>query len=90
MDINKLKSVIISLTKNRGADKTICPSEAARDFADGDNWRQYMDPVRQATIELNGKNIIQIEQDGARLDVTKAQQIKGPIRLRWMNSGNDD
>ena len=46
---------ILSLVRERGPDKTICPSEAARVLGGSphpDSWSGFMHPVRQAAIML--------------------------------------
>lgn len=79
MTNSNLQAVIMELVRELGVDKTICPSEAARAYAEDDNWRQWMEPVRKAARALHQENKIQIEQQGQPVDL---DDITGPIRLR--------
>lgn len=83
---SELKTVIMELVEMRGSSKTICPSEAARSYADGDNWREWMEPVRNAAHELYREHRIQIEQYGKPID---PDNIRGPIRLRLKESRDE-
>ena len=73
-----LEAAILSLLAQRGADKTICPSEAAR-LVGSDTWQQQMEPARRAARRLVGRGLIDITQQGRIVDGSTA---KGPIRLR--------
>lgn len=48
----RARDAILDLLAERGPDKTICPSEAARALAGDEDFRPYMDPVRQAAARL--------------------------------------
>lgn len=74
----QLESAILELLDERGAGKTICPSEAARSVAP-DEWQQLMEPARAAARRLVSAGKIAITQGGVVVDPSKA---KGPIRLR--------
>ena len=76
---SKLKSEILKLTRSRGPEKTICPSEAARAY-DSEHWRDVMDETRKAAAELRDEGKITIEQEGERVD--DFDDASGPIRLR--------
>ena len=69
---------ILSMATERGADKTICPSEVARELFP-DNWRKHMEEVRQAAIDLQQQGKVTITQKGEPVDVNN---IKGPIRIK--------
>jgi len=58
--------------------KTACPSEVARAI-DGDAWRNYMQPVRDAAGRLAKRGRIDVLQRGKKVDPKIAH---GPIRLR--------
>ena len=73
-----LEAAIVDLLRDRSADATICPSEAARRLAP-DHWRSLLPATRNAARRLVSKGVIQILQKGAVIDPTKA---RGPIRLR--------
>lgn len=83
-----LEVAILSLLDERGRDKTICPSEAAKavggDSARGGkalrrDWEGLMEPARAAARRLAATGKIVITQHGAIVDPSTA---KGPIRLR--------
>lgn len=60
----------------RGAGKTICPSEVARALSP--QWRGLMDDVRAVAAQLAARGEIVVTQKGATVDALAA---KGPIRL---------
>ena len=81
-----LEETILRLLQQRGAGKTICPSEAARTVAgNGDlsadraTWEPLMEPARAAARRLVAAEKIVITQAGHVVDASTA---KGPIRLR--------
>lgn len=78
----KLEKVILQLLRKRGADKTICPSEAAREVAASDardDWEPLMEPARAAARRLVAAGSVVITQGGTVVDPSTA---KGPIRIR--------
>ncbi len=78
----RLEATILKLLDQRGAGKTICPSEAARAIAASDDkaqWDPLMEPARAAARRLVSDGKIVITQGGVVVDPSKA---KGPIRLR--------
>ena len=78
----QLEAKILELLAQRGADKTICPSEAARALANPDDpttWQPLMEPARAAARRLVATGKILITQSGHTVDPSTA---KGPIRLR--------
>jgi hypothetical protein len=74
----RLEEVILKLLDERGAGKTICPSEAARALSKND-WEPLMEPARAAARRLVSAGKIVITQGGVVVDPSTA---KGPIRLR--------
>ncbi len=77
-----LEAKILELLRQRGAGKTICPSEAARALANPDDpatWQPLMEPARAAARRLVAQGKIVITQAGHTVDPSTA---KGPIRLR--------
>ncbi len=77
-----LEQTILRLLGERGAGKTICPSEAARAVAGTEDrvaWEPLMEPARAAARRLVGEGKIVITQGGVVVDASAA---KGPIRLR--------
>ena len=77
-----LEQAILKLLKERGAGKTICPSEAARAVATSDAreaWEPLMEPARAAARRLVADGRIVVTQGGHIVDPSLA---KGAIRLR--------
>jgi len=78
----QLETTILRLLAERGAGKTICPSEAARAIAGSEErhaWEPLMEPSRAAARRLVSAGKIFITQQGNIVDGSTA---KGPIRLR--------
>ena len=73
-----LRNTLLELSRERGPDKTICPSDAAR--AVGGNWRDLMDDAREAARELAREGKVVITQNGAAVDPDA--DWRGPIRIR--------
>jgi hypothetical protein len=77
-----LEGAILELLAERGRDKTICPSEAAKLVGGKDerkDWEGLMEPARQAARRLVAAGKIVIMQGGKVVDGSTA---KGPIRLK--------
>jgi hypothetical protein len=76
-----LEQAILRLLAERGAGKTICPSEAARAVGGEEKaaWEPLMEPARAAARRLVAEGKIVITQGGRVVDGSTA---KGPIRLR--------
>lgn len=77
-----LEAAILRLLTERGAGKTICPSEAARAAAASDDrgaWAPLMEPARAAARRLVAAGKVVVTQGGVVVDASTA---KGPIRLR--------
>ena len=79
----RLEKAILDLLAQRAADKTICPSEVARELGGGD-WRELMEPARAAARRLVNAGEVEITQKGAVIDPSTA---KGPIRIRRVRRG---
>ncbi len=78
----QLEAAILSLLAERGRDKTICPSEAAKlvgGVGTRHDWETLMEPARAAARRLVAAGTIVITQKGNIVDPSTA---KGPIRLR--------
>ena len=74
----RLVASIRSLLAQRAAGATICPSEAARAVGCVD-WRDLMQPARDAARELADQGEVEVTQRGEVVDVTTA---RGPVRIR--------
>lgn len=75
----RLREAILELARERGPDKTICPSDAARAIG-GDDWRDLMDDARETARDLARAGQVQITQKGEVLDPDATW--RGPIRIR--------
>ncbi|MEO1016665.1 MAG: DUF3253 domain-containing protein [Pseudomonadota bacterium] len=78
IEASAIADKIRELTWARGPDKTICPSEVARDLAP-ENWRELMPAVRETAATLVDAGEMAVAQKGRIVDPREA---KGPIRLR--------
>ncbi len=93
----ELEAAILDLLDSRPG--TICPSEAARQVATrrppansagdatasaDDDWRDLMEPARQAARRLVARDEVEITQGGRVADPSTA---KGPIRIRRVRRG---
>jgi hypothetical protein len=77
--VSDLRTTILVLARQRGPEKTICPSDAAR-AVDPEHWRDLMDDAREAARELARDGEVEITQRGEVLDPDG--QWRGPIRIR--------
>jgi hypothetical protein len=73
-----IANTILSMAAERGANKTICPSDVAREMFPED-WRKHMDEIRQEAIALHKAGKVSITQKGIPVDTN---HIKGPIRIK--------
>ena len=76
-----VEKAILSLVRERGPDKTICPSEAARVLGGSphpDSWSGFMHPVRQAAIMLAEQGFVVIYRKGKPVD---PRNFKGVFRI---------
>jgi hypothetical protein len=77
-----LEKAILELLAERGREKTICPSEAAKlvgGKAERRDWEGLMEPARAAARRLVAQGRIVITQGGKVVDPSTA---KGAIRLK--------
>jgi hypothetical protein len=74
---DRLEVAIVDLLCRRAHDATICPSEAAR-LVDPGGWRSLMEPARAAARRLAARSVVEIRQNGRRVDPSTA---KGPVRV---------
>ncbi len=81
----ELTRLILALTQQRGPDKSLCPSEVARQLAgESGDWRPLMDDVRRVGATLADARQIEITQGGIPvcLAAFKTGRVKGPVRFR--------
>ena len=74
----KISETILLLAAKRGKDKTICPSEVARELSP-DNWRRHMKAIRKIAFELRDAGKVLIMQKGREV---KGSEVVGPIRIQ--------
>lgn len=82
-DDKLLEETIMKLLRERGKDKSICPSEVVRHLYP-DDWNDKMEDVRRVARNLVQKNLIVITQKNKVVD----SNAKGPIRLK-LTAEND-
>ncbi|WP_291298663.1 DUF3253 domain-containing protein [Elioraea sp.] len=76
-----LADTILRLCAERGAEKSICPSEVARALAGNDEkiWRLLMHPIREAAMALAREGRIAVLRKGKPVPVD--DPVRGVIRL---------
>ena len=74
---DRLAAAMRTLLRHRAAEKTICPSDAAR-VVGGESWRDAMDVARDVARELDAAGVLEVRQKGVKVELDGA---KGPIRL---------
>jgi len=90
-DQDKIAAEILRQTAERGAGKSICPSEVARALApEEEAWRRLLGPVRATAIRLARDGRLDVLRKGKPVD--PAAEVRGVIRLRAPGgqSGNDE
>jgi Protein of unknown function (DUF3253) len=75
-----LEETILALVSERGPDKTICPSEAARVVGGSqpDGWGPLMQPIRRVAVKLAREGRIVITRKGRVVD---PDDFRGIYRL---------
>lgn len=76
--MDEIETEILRQVTERGAEKSICPSEVARALSP--EWRTRMTAVRQAAVRLAQAGRIDILRKGKPVAVPG--EVKGVIRLR--------
>ena len=71
------RRTILTLVAERGPDKTICPSEAAR-VVGGENWRDAMPVIHAAARALAEEGAVELRQGGKPC---ATEGIVGPYRI---------
>ena len=82
IEASKIRQVILSLAKQRGKDKSFCPSEVARELFPTD-WRERLDLVRLVAQEMIVSGDIVATQHGK--PVPDIQGARGPVRLKLLD-----
>ena len=79
-DAVAIEETILQLLAERGAEKTICPSEAARALGGGhpDGWGPLMQPIRRVAVRLAREGRIVITRKGRAVD---PDDFRGVYRL---------
>ena len=69
-DRDTLRATILDLAAERGPDKTICPSEAARHLAGSNEkeWRKLMKPIRAEAVRLADEGLVEIRRKNKPVD----------------------
>ncbi len=77
MKSDAAQSAIATLMEERGAEKTICPSEVARmlSYESGD-WRSHMEEVHHAVDAMLSAGTISLSWKGKKLS-----RRRGPYRI---------
>ncbi|WP_420104205.1 DUF3253 domain-containing protein [Bosea sp. (in: a-proteobacteria)] len=82
----ELEAAMLRLVAQRGPDKTVCPSEAARavggDHPDG--WGPLMQPARKVAVRLMKEGRLVITRKGRPVD---PDDFRGVYRLRLPPEG---
>jgi hypothetical protein len=79
---SELEAAILALLADRGRDKTICPSEAAKLVGGAgslQDWQPLMEPARAAARRLVTQGRVLVTHKGRVVDPSTA---KGPIRIK--------
>ena len=71
-------ATILSIAKQRGSEKSTCPSEIAR-LLFPEEWREHMKNIMDVAIDLHNQGKVVITQKGIPIDVN---HIKGPVRIK--------
>ena len=77
MSEDRIEAAILHLAEQRGPEKSICPSEAAREAFPGD-WRARMRQVRAAAVHLARQGRVRILRKGKPVD---PDDFKGVYRI---------
>lgn len=85
-DAAAIEEAMLRLATARGAGKTICPSEVARDLGGPhpDGWGPLMQPVRRVAVRLAHEGRIAILRKGRPVD---PDDFRGIYRLALPEGG---
>ena len=78
---SEIEATMLRLVAERGADKTVCPSEVARALGGPgpEDWRRLMQPVRRVAVRLAAEGRVAILRGGA--PVADPETLRGIYRL---------
>ena len=84
-----LRATILALAAERGAGRTICPSEVARHLRGSDEtaWRLLMKPIRAEAVRLADEGRLVIRRKGKPVD---PHDFKGIYRLSIAGGGSSE
>lgn len=89
-DLQRIREEILRLARQRGAGKSLCPSEVARGLEaraeTGEVWRLWMPAVKEVAGVLASEGVIVITQRGKPVPI---ETVRGPIRLTLPGKGRD-
>ncbi len=86
MSEDRIEAAILTLAEQRGPEKSICPSEAARDAFPSD-WRNRMRAVRAAAVHLARQGEVRILRKGEPVD---PDDFKGVYRIAIAPQRSED
>jgi len=77
----RIRECVVELLVERGAGRSICPSEAAHLLGArlGWRWQDLMRPVRTVATALVESGLLEAIQHESVVDI---RQVRGPVRLR--------
>jgi hypothetical protein len=86
-DDSAIATTMLRLVTERGADKTVCPSEVARALGGPhpDGWGPLMQPVRRIAVRLAHAGQITILRKGRPVD---PDDFRGVYRLGLPSAGS--
>jgi len=84
-----IEQTMLRLVTERGAGKTICPSEVARALGGPhpDGWGPLMQPVRKVALRLMADGRLSILRKGRPVD---SADFKGVYRLALPGNGQEE
>ena len=79
--LTRAQDVVLQLCAARGAERSICPTEAARALAGeaSEDWRRHLPEVRAAAVALARAGRLEILRKGRPIP---PDEMRGVIRLR--------
>jgi len=76
-DSDDIRRQMLTILRERGPEKTACPSEVARRVRP-EKWRDILPDVRRVAAKLQKAGRVEVTQGGEPVD---PQSASGPIRL---------